>query len=272
MTSLNEKTALFRKLHGPGEILALPNAWDAGSARLIEETGAKAIATSSAAVSWAHGYADGETIPPETLLHAVREIVRVIRVPLSVDAEAGLDATPEKVADLVLELVEAGVSGINLEDGNSPPDLLVAKIKAIKEAVKRKGADIYINARADVYLRKLTAPEGPRDAMIVRGRAYAAAGADGFFAPGVADIADIRAIATTVDLPLNILVWPGLAPIAELKAAGVRRVSAGSGTARAALGALRTATREMLEAGRYDALFKSAEGLQNMNALFAQKS
>jgi 2-methylisocitrate lyase-like PEP mutase family enzyme len=272
MTSLNEKTALFRKLHGPGEILVLPNAWDAGSARLVEETGGKAIATSSAAVSWAHGYADGETIPAATLLQAVREIARVIRVPLSVDAEAGLDATPQMVADFVVKLVEAGASGINLEDGNSPPDLLAAKIKAIKEAAKRKNADIYINARADVYLRKLAAPEGPRDAMIVRGNTYAAAGADGFFAPGVVDIADIRAIAEAVNLPLNILVWPGLAPVDELKAAGVRRVSAGSGTARAALGALKAATKEMLEAGRYDAMSKSAEGLQNMNALFAQKA
>jgi 2-methylisocitrate lyase-like PEP mutase family enzyme len=170
MTSLNEKTALFRKLHGPGEILVLPNAWDAGSARLIEETGAKAIATSSAAVSWAHGYADGETIPSETLLLAVREMARVIRIPLSVDAEAGLDATPDMVAELVIRLIEAGASGINLEDGNASPDVLVAKIKAIKDAVKRKGADIYINARADVYLRKLSAPEGPLDAMIARAR------------------------------------------------------------------------------------------------------
>jgi 2-methylisocitrate lyase-like PEP mutase family enzyme len=189
-----------------------------------------------------------------------------------VDAEAGLDATPQMVADFVVKLVEAGASGINLEDGNSPPDLLAAKIKAIKEAAKRKNADIYINARADVYLRKLAAPEGPRDAMIVRGNTYAAAGADGFFAPGVVDIADIRAIAEAVNLPLNILVWPGLAPVDELKAAGVRRVSAGSGTARAALGALKAATKEMLEAGRYDAMSKSAEGLQNMNALFAQKA
>jgi 2-methylisocitrate lyase-like PEP mutase family enzyme len=172
----------------------------------------------------------------------------------------------------VVKLIEAGASGINLEDGNSSPDLLVAKIKAIKDAVKRKGADIYINARADVYLRKLSAPEGPRDAMIARGKAYAASGADGFFAPGVADIADIKAISSAVDLPLNILVWPGLAPIVELKAAGVRRVSAGSATARAALGALKSATKEMLEAGRYDTMFKSAEGLQNMNALFAPTS
>lgn len=272
MTVINEKTALFRKLHGPGEILVLPNAWDAGSAQLIEETGAKAIATSSAALSWAHGYADGETIPPETLLSAVREIARVIRVPLSVDAEAGLDATPEMVADFVTKLVEAGASGINLEDGNASPDLLVAKIKAIKEAVKRKGADIYINARADVYLRKLPAPDGPREAMIARGKAYEAAGADGFFAPGVTEIADIRAIVDAVKLPLNILVWPGLASIPDLKVAGVRRVSAGSATARAALGALKAATKEMLDVGKYDAMFKFADGLQNMNALFAPKS
>ncbi|HVZ68992.1 MAG TPA: isocitrate lyase/phosphoenolpyruvate mutase family protein [Rhizomicrobium sp.] len=271
MAPLNEKTALFRKLHGPGGILVLPNAWDAGSARLIEETGAKAIATSSAAVSWAHGYADGETIPPETLLNAVREIARVIRVPLSVDAEAGLDATPAVVADLVMKLVEAGACGINLEDGNAAPGLLAAKIKAIKETVKARGADIFINARADVYLRKLAAPEGALKAMIARGNAYKAAGADGFFAPAVANIADIKAIASAVDLPLNVLALPGVPPIAELKAAGVRRISAGSGLARAALGAAKTAAKQLLDEGRYDAMFKPAEGLQNMNALFAQR-
>lgn len=271
MATLNEKTALFRKLHGQGEILVLPNAWDAGTARLIEETGAKAIATSSAAVSWVHGYADGETIPPETLLNAVREIARVIRVPLSVDAEAGLDATPGMVADFVAKLVEAGASGINLEDGTGSPDLLVAKIAAIKETAKSRGTDIYINARADVVLRKLDAPAGALNAMIARGKAYKAAGADGFFAPGVAGIADIKAIVSEVDLPLNILALPGVPPIAELKAAGVRRLSAGSGLARAALGATKAATRQLLEEGRYDAMFKSAEGLQNMNALFVQR-
>lgn len=271
MTSLSEKTALFRKLHGPGELLVLPNAWDAGTARLVEDTGAKAVATSSAALSWAHGYADGETIPPETLLAAVREIARVIDVPLSVDAEAGLDATPQMVADFVLKLVEAGASGINLEDGDGPPDLLAAKLRAIKDAVKHKGADIYVNARADAYLRKQVTPEAMRAETIARGKKYAEAGADGFFAPAVVEAADIKAITSEVNLPLNILVWPGLAPIAELKAAGVRRVSAGSGTARAALGALRTATKQLLEEGRYDTMFKFAEGLPNMNALFAGK-
>lgn len=270
MATLNEKTALFRKLHGPGELLVLPNAWDAASARLVEDTGARAVATSSAALSWAHGYADGETIPPETLIAAVREIARVIAVPLSVDAEAGLDATPQMVADFVVQLIEAGASGINLEDGNSPPELLAAKISAIKRAVKRKGADIYINARADIYLRKLTAAENMLEGTIARGKAYAQAGADGFFAPGVVQIADIKAIVNAVNLPLNILVFPGLAPTAELKAAGVRRVSAGSGTARAAFGALRTATKQLLEEGRYDAMLKSAEGLPNMNALFVK--
>ena len=255
----------------PARFSVPPNGWDAASARLVEETGAKAVATSSAAVSWAHGYADGETIPPEALLATVREIARVIRVPLSVDAEAGLDAMPEAVGDFVVRLVDAGASGVNLEDGNSSPDLLAAKIRAIKDATKRKGVDIYINARADVYLRKLTAPEGMRKEMIARAKKYAQAGADGFFAPGVVDIADIKAISGAVDLPLNILVWPGLAPVAELKAAGVRRVSAGSGIARAAFGALRSATKQLLEEGTYDVMFTFAVALQNMNALFADR-
>jgi 2-methylisocitrate lyase-like PEP mutase family enzyme len=270
MATSNDKTALFRALHGPGRCLVLPNAWDAASARLAEAAGAQAVATSSAALSWAHGYADGETIPPTTLLAAVREIARVTGVPLSVDAEAGLDASPQAVADFVVKLVEAGASGINLEDGSSPPGLLVEKIQAIKAAATNKGYDIFINARADVYLRKLTNPGEMRAAAIARGKAYAEAGADGFFTPAVVDLADIEAIAGAVDLPLNVLIWPGLAPVATLKAAGVRRVSAGAGMGRAALGAFKSAARQLLDEGRYDTMVHSAEGLENMNALFAR--
>ncbi|HTO41744.1 MAG TPA: isocitrate lyase/phosphoenolpyruvate mutase family protein [Rhizomicrobium sp.] len=272
MTTLNEKTALFGKLHGPGKCLVLPNAWDAASARLVEDCGASAIATSSAALSWAHGFADGENIPPATQLAAVREIARVIELPLSVDAEAGLDAAPETVADFVVKLIEAGTSGINLEDGRNPPDLLAAKIRAIRRTAQRKGLSVFINARADTYLRKLAAPEALLEETIRRGQTYEAAGADGFFVPGLVDDAQIRAIAAAVHLPLNVLTAPGLAPIATLKSAGVRRVSAGSGPARAAFGVLKAVAHQMLDEGRFDAMFKAADDLPNLNTLLQRQT
>ncbi len=262
-----QQTAQFRALHGEGRLLVLPNAWDAGSARLVEDCGAKAIATSSAAFAWAHGYPDGEALPVATFLPAVAEILRVVKVPVSVDSESGFADTPEGAAQFVGKLIELGVSGINLEDGRSPPELLVAKIKAIKEEAARKGGDVFINARADAVLRKLTSPENMLEETIARGRAYAEAGADGFFAPGVFELDDIRKIVEAVKLPLNILVWPGLASIAELKAAGVRRVSAGSGISRAANGATRRATKRLLEDGLYDTMFTEGDGAPNMNTL-----
>ncbi|HSZ11268.1 MAG TPA: isocitrate lyase/phosphoenolpyruvate mutase family protein [Rhizomicrobium sp.] len=266
-----QQTAQFRALHGEGRLLVLPNAWDAGSARLVEDCGAEAIATSSAAVAWAHGYPDGEALPVATFLPAVAEILRVVKVPVSVDSESGFADTPEGAAQFVGKLIELGVAGINLEDGRSPPELLVAKIKAIKAEAARKGGDIFVNARADAVLRKLTSPEKMLEETIARGRAYAEAGADGFFAPGVFELGDIRKIVEAVKLPLNILVWPGLAPISELKAAGVRRVSAGSGISRAALGAARQATAMLLNEGRYDAMFQLGAECPNLNTLLAPR-
>lgn len=257
--------AKFRDLHDG--FLILPNAWDAGSARLIEECDAQAIATSSAAVAWAHGYADGEQLTPDILLKTVAEIARVVKIPVSVDSEAGYSDDPAKVADYTNALIDMGVAGINLEDGAQPPELLARKIEAIKNAAHRKGSDLFINARADVYLKKLTPPDQAREEIIRRGKLYKNAGADGFFAPAVIDAADMRGIADAVDLPLNILFFPGVPSFAEMKAAGVRRLSAGAGISRIALGAARTATKQFLEGVDFKTMFAPADGLPNMNTL-----
>ena len=260
----------FRNLHGAGKMLVLPNAWDAASARLVEDCGASAIATSSAAVAWAHGYADGEALSTPVLLATVAEILRVVKIPVSVDSEAGYSVEPAKVADFTSALIDMGVAGINLEDGTAPPDLLARKIEAIKSAAHKKGADLFINARADVYLRKLSAPDAARDEIIRRAKLYEQAGADGFFAPAVTDPADMRAIADAVSLPLNILFWSGVPSFDVMKASGVRRISAGAGISRIALGAARTATKQFLEGADYQTVFKPAEGLPNMNTLLTQ--
>jgi 2-methylisocitrate lyase-like PEP mutase family enzyme len=271
MSAQKDHTAKFRSLHAKGNILILVNAWDAGSARLLEDAGAPAIATSSAAVAWSHGYADGETLPVDVLLRTVAEIIRAVKIPVSVDSEEGFSSDPTKVADYVIKLTELGAVGINIEDGRSAPELLEAKIAAIKSAVAKKGADIFVNARTDVYLKKLTAPEAALDETLARGARYKKAGADSFFVPGQPDIAGLRTVVGKIDLPINALTMPGLPSVAELKTAGVRRLSAGAGIGRAAYGAARRAAKEILEQGTYGAMNASAEGLPNMNALYTQK-
>jgi 2-methylisocitrate lyase-like PEP mutase family enzyme len=268
MKSQAENLARFKALQAPGRILVLPNAWDAASARLAAELGAEAIATSSAALAWCHGYADGETIPAEVAFAAVREILRVVEVPVSVDSEAGYSSDPAKVAEFVLALIDLGAAGINLEDGRGPPQLLCDKIAAIKRAARAKGADIFINARCDVYLKNLVADEAKFTEAMRRGALYREAGADGFFLPGVADIAVIREAVSRIALPLNILIGKGVPPIAELKAAGVRRVSAGALTSRAAYGAAHRGIKLLLADGRYDDLFATASDCPSFNAWF----
>lgn len=264
-----QQAAQFRALHAPDRFLVLPNAWDVASARLAEDCGARAIATSSAAVAWAHGYPDGEALPKGRLISLVSDIARKVKVPVSADSEAGFSSDPAGAADFVVSLAKAGAVGINIEDGKDSPDLLVAKIKAIKESCRREGVDVFVNARTDVYLKSLVPDEKRLEESLTRGRLYRDAGADGFFVPWVGDAADIRKIAEAIALPLNALIFRHL-PLADaLKAAGVRRLSAGAGMARAAMGAMRRAAIEMLNEGRYDAMNAEADGCPNFNALMS---
>jgi 2-methylisocitrate lyase-like PEP mutase family enzyme len=180
----------FHKLHRDG-LLLLPNAWDAGSARVIESVGARAIATTSAAVCWAHGYPDGaDRLPIDRLVATVRSISRVVRVPVTVDIEGGYSDDPAQVAETVARVIDAGGVGINLEDGLGAPDRLAAKIERAKEAGVRLGVHIFVNARADVFLHGIGAPEDRVDESIQRGQRYRAAGADGLFVPGITEPAD----------------------------------------------------------------------------------
>jgi 2-methylisocitrate lyase-like PEP mutase family enzyme len=267
MTTQSDALAKFRALHAPGNMLVLPNAWDAASAKLAEAAGASAIATSSAAVAWANGYADGEKMPPAVARHAATSVLRVTKLPVSVDSEAGYSADPAQVAVHVVALIELGAAGINIEDGREPAELLVAKIRAIKDAARAKGADIFVNARSDVYLQNLVPDPDKLPEAIRRGLLYRAAGADGFFPALVSDLGDIRAIAAAVDLPLNALMMKGLAPVSELKAAGARRISAGALTARAAYGAAALGVKMVMEEGRYDAIFATSGDCPDFNKL-----
>jgi 2-methylisocitrate lyase-like PEP mutase family enzyme len=257
----------FRALHAPGQLLLLANAWDAGSARLIEAHGAPAIATTSAGLAWSRGYADGDQLPPGVLAAAVEEIARVITVPLSVDVEGGYSRDPHAVGENVRAVIEAGGAGINLEDGSSPPALLCAKIEAVRTIAAKTGVDLFVNARCDVFLRGLTAPQGAVAETLARAERYRAAGCDGFFAPGVREPAAIRELTAALGaLPLNVLAVPGLPALAELRALGVRRLSAGSSIAALAYGAARKAAVRFLEDGGSE---PGAISYAEMNALFA---
>ncbi len=253
---------LFHSLHDG--LLMLPNCWDGGSARVAQAAGAAALATSSAAVAWSHGFADGSHLPTELLLATVRGIRRVSELPKSVYIEDGYSADPAGVAVLVRELIGAGVVGINIEDGNDAPELLASKIAAVREVADAAGVRLFINARTDVYLRGLAEGEGLAAETIRRGERYRAAGASGLFVPGLREERDIAAIAAAVALPLNVMALPGVPAPERLRALGVRRLSAGSAIGEAAQGLARDAAAAFLASGRVDA---ASPGYGVINAL-----
>jgi len=260
----------FRALHALNvSPLVLPNAWDAASAGIMVKCGATAIATTSAGVSWSHGFPDGEQLPREAQLATVREIVRVATVPVTVDVEGGYSDDPQEVANLISEIIAAGAIGVNLEDGASPPDLLVAKIVAAKAVARRAGIDLFINARTDVYLRSLVSADLAMAETIKRAKLYQNAGADGIFAPVLVNLDEMRQIAEAVPLPLNVMALPGIAAVNVLKAHGVRRISVGPALFQTAMAAAQKAAKEILDQGHFDTLFSAAVSFGEMNELFA---
>lgn len=264
------QASLFRQLHDEG-VLLLANAWDAGSAKLIESLGAKALATTSAGVAWSHGYADGDHLPVRLLAATVAGVARAIRVPLSVDVEGGYSSDPAAVGEAVATVIDAGAAGINIEDGSEAPDLLCAKIERVKSVGARLGVDVFVNARTDVYLRGLVPGERRVEETLARAERYRAAGTDGIFVPGVKDPGEIRAIAAAARLPLNVLAVPGLPPASELGALGVRRLSAGSGITQAVYGQIAALAAAFLRDGASDPLSAGAMPYPEINALMADR-
>lgn len=215
----------FIALHQQPEPLLLINIWDPASAVLAQQQGAKALGTSSAALAWSLGYADGQKLPVAELLAAVQRIMRVIQLPFTVDIEQGYSDEPIQVAELVVQLAELGVAGINIEDGTATPELLCAKIRACRSLLN--GRALFINARTDVYLAQLaTGPEAVAECRR-RMALYQEAGADGAFVPGLTDLAVTKQLSQHSSLPLNLMGWPEGATIEDLTETGVKRISAG---------------------------------------------
>ncbi|HEY2776251.1 MAG TPA: isocitrate lyase/phosphoenolpyruvate mutase family protein [Candidatus Binatia bacterium] len=261
---------LFRQLHSGPDLLMLPNCWDAGSARLLESLGARAVATTSAGLDWSRGYPDGNHLPVAELVAAIRAIARVIDVPLTVDMEAGYSNEPGEVGDTVAAVVDAGAVGINLEDGTAPAELLARKIAAARRAAEVAGVALFINARTDVYLKDL-APEDRRlEETLARATMYRDAGADGLFVPKLTLESAVREVAARAKMPLNVLLWPGLARPARLRELGVRRLSSGAAIAQAAWTRARTFATAFL-AGEEDPRAEAAVPTSEINALLAQR-
>jgi 2-methylisocitrate lyase-like PEP mutase family enzyme len=258
----------FRELHQNTTPLRLPNAWDAGSARLFESLGARAVATTSAGVAWALGYADGRLLAVSELMGLASRMIRVIKVPLSFDIENGYSDDPKVVAGHAVRLAELGIAGINIEDGRDQPSLLASKIEAIRDAVSKANIDLFVNVRSDVFLASLVDKSKLLDETITRGKLYARAGADGFFVPGIAQAEHITAVASATSLPLNVMAWPGLAAATELGRLGVRRLSAGSAIPQVLWARAEELAREFLQSGDSAPLSQAAMPYSRLQSLF----
>ena len=216
---------LFKALHQQSEPLILTNVWDAASAAIIQASGARAIATSSAALAWSLGYPDGQALPKAALLDAVNNILRLSRVPVTIDIESGYSQDPDEVAAFVAQLAELGVAGINIEDGSAGVAEMVAKIKAIRAHPRCQG--LFINARTDVYLLGLASGDAAVAMTIDRLTQYQAAGADGGIFPGANQVETAKRLSAAVDMPLNFMLLNEQMDIDELFGAGVQRFSTG---------------------------------------------
>jgi len=261
MTTQIDKAVDFRLRHRGIGVLVLPNAWDVASARIFEEAGFPAIATTSAGIAFSLGYPDGQRISREEMIARIGRIARAVKVPVTADIEWGYGSTAEEIARTTREVIEAGAVGMNLEDtsGRADQPLLtlekaLEKIKAVRETAASLRVPLVVNARTDVYLLEGGNPDADYAETVRRLVAFRDAGADCVFAPGLKDAATIGRLVKDVACPLNILAVPGTPSIAELEKLGVARVSVGSGFMRATLGALRTMAEELKNAGTYSGM------------------
>jgi 2-methylisocitrate lyase-like PEP mutase family enzyme len=266
MTSTADRTKLFHALHQPGP-LALPNAWDVASALIVEAAGAQAVATTSAGVAWSLGAPDGDALERDRAVDLVARIAKVVGVPVTADIESGFGRTADEVAGTARAIVEAGASGVNIEDGLGDGLRDVAEQAERYAAAREAAPELYINARVDTYLRGVGDPAGRLEHTLERAQKYLDAGASGIFVPGVIDLGIVAELAKGIAAPLNVLVWPGAPAVAEFAKAGVARMSLGSGVAEAAYAVARRAAEEMLTKGTYTSV-ENGIPYGELNALF----
>ena len=254
MNNQSAKAARFSALHVKGDPVVLFNIWDVGSANAVVEAGAKAIATGSAPVAMANGFADGEQMPLEMALSNAARIVGATDLPVTMDFEGGYGVDPDEIGANVARALECGVVGFNFEDqivggdGLYPVKQQVSRIRAVRRACDAAGVAGFINARTDIFLK--SPPENHTSDMladaIARAGAYAEAGAAGFFAPGLRDQGLIGDLCDAVSAPVNIIALPGAPENARLAELGVARISYGPVPYRRMVQWLEDAAREAL--------------------------
>lgn len=257
--------------------MVLPNAWDVPSARVFEDEGFPAVATSSAGMLVSLGYPDGEVIPRGEFMSAVARLARVLSVPLSVDVVGGFGNTPGGVAKSVKAVIDAGAIGINIEDFAHatkkllPVEKQMARLKALFRLRDRGKVPFVVNARTDALRFGSGDDESKLEEAIRRSEAYRDAGADCVYPMGLTDSVSIARFVKALDFPTNVMVRRGLPSVPELKQLGISRVSFGPSASYAAMGLLRRASREVREAGTYGALLDGAITFDELNALASPK-
>jgi 2-methylisocitrate lyase-like PEP mutase family enzyme len=253
--SERNRARAFRALHVRGRPFVLFNIWDVGSARAVEEAGAPALATGSWSVAAAHGFADGEKVPIALVLDNARRIADATRLPVSLDIESGYGVSADDVADTIARVAATGVAGCNLEDSfpadrtMRPLAMQVERLAAVRRSADAVCPGLFINARTDIFFQAPAQAhvQAMADEAIERARAYAAAGADGIFVPGLVDEALIARVCEGSPLPINVMIGEGSPSRERLAAAGVARISHGPGPFLAAMRALREAAAHALE-------------------------
>lgn len=265
VTSLQAKVEAFKALHHRQDLFILPNAWDAASARVFEKAGFSAIGTTSAGIAASLGYRDGEQIPVREMMDAIQRIVSAVKLPVTADIEAGYSQEIAKVLQVVKEVMDMGVVGINIEDstGNKNSPILdissqVAKIRAIRNMVTAAEKTLVINARIDLFYLGIYDIQKAAEETLKRAHAYLEAGADCIFIFGVTDKEVLTRLVKAIPGPVNLLAGPEMPSVAELNLMGVRRLSLGSAAMRATLGTLESISTELLQQGTYNKLTEKA--------------
>ena len=267
----------LRARHLDGRVLLLPNAWDALSAKLFAQAGFEAVATTSAGVSWALGYADGQRAPWPEVVAATARMVRAAGVPVTADIEQGFGDSSEALARSIADIAQAGVVGFNLEDGTHDPRapirptaLAAERIRVARDAAEAAGVPMVINARTDLFLIGQGDARAQFDESVERARAYVRAGADCVYPIGLADPAVIERFAKAVGAPVNVMARPGMPSAAELQRLGVARASTASRMALVAMAGVRQTAQTLKASGAFDVL---GGGMTHpeAQALFAQE-
>lgn len=273
MTTLAEKAEAFRALHHGPHPLVLPNAWDVPSARVFENAGFPAVATSSAGVMVSHGFPDGGAMPRREYLTVVARIAERVSLPVSADILAGYGRSERDVAAMIEGVLRAGAVGVNIEDQSASRTGLVrlesqlGRLQAIRRVAQEHDVPLVLNARTDA-LRHSPGDEAERmREAIRRARAYRDAGADCVYPMGLTDANSIAEFVGELECPVNVMVRKGLPSLAELERLGVKRVSFGPSASYAAMGLLERASREVLDHGTWTALTDGAIGFDELNQL-----